>query len=215
MSTLTNKEILGGKLAAMLLDIGAVKINPHKPFKWASGWNAPIYCDNRLTLSYPKIRDFIKEGFISIIKNKVVDAVAGVATAGIPQAALIADAMNLPLLYVRSSTKEHGMENLVEGKIIKGSKIIVVEDLISTGRSSLRVVEALRISGMQVLGMLAIFTYGFDMAKINFKNENVQLFCLTNYNYLLNVAMERKYINANELKILKAWRKNPSEWKNN
>ncbi|MBW8049058.1 MAG: orotate phosphoribosyltransferase [Cytophagales bacterium] len=210
------KDIVANKMAAMLLDIGAVKLQPHKPFKWASSWNAPIYCDNRLTLSYPEIRNFVKESFISIIKNKysAIDAVAGVATAGIPQAALIADAMNLPLLYVRSKTKEHGMENLVEGKIINEGKVIVVEDLISTGASSLSAVDALKRTGMQVLGMLAIFTYGFETAEVNFKKKNVPLHCLTNYNYLLSVALERKYIGERDMEILNAWRRNPDKWGN-
>ena len=208
------KDIVANKMAFLLLDIEAVKLQHHKPFKWASGWNAPIYCDNRLTLSYPEIRNFVKESFISIIKNKysAIDAVAGVATAGIPQAALIADAMNLPLLYVRSKTKGHGMENLVEGKIINGGKVIVVEDLISTGASSLSAVDALKRTGMQVLGMLAIFTYGFETAETNFEKKNVPLHCLTNYNYLLNVALERKYIGEKDMDILNAWRRNPDKW---
>jgi len=208
------KEIIGSKMASLLLEIGAVKLQPHKPFKWASGWNAPIYCDNRLALSYPEIRNFVKESFISIIKNNyfAIDAVAGVATAGIPQAALIADAMNLPLLYVRSKTKGHGMGNLVEGKIINKGKVIVVEDLISTGTSSLSAVDALKRTGMHVLGMLALFTYGFEIAETNFKKKNVSLHCLTNYNDLLSVALERKYIGKKDLKTLNAWHDNPDRW---
>lgn len=208
------QEQLAGKVAAMLLQIEAIKLNAQKPFTWSSGWKSPIYCDNRLSLSYPEIRTSIKEGLAQAIKDNFFHAegIAGVATAGIPQGALVADALNLPFLYVRSKPKDHGMENLIEGKINKGQKIVVVEDLISTGGSSLKVVEALRKEGAQVLGMVSIFNYGFDLATKNFKDADVSLVSLSDFSHLLTYALEQKYITEEQLVSLKAWRVDPANW---
>lgn len=208
------QEQTAGKVAAMLLQIEAIKLNAQKPFIWSSGWKSPIYCDNRLSLSYPEIRTFIKEGLAQAIRDNFSQAegIAGVATAGIPQGALVADAMNLPFLYVRSKPKEHGMENLIEGKVAKGQKIVVVEDLISTGGSSLKVVEALRKEGAQVLGMVSIFNYGFDIASKNFYEADVSLVSLSDFSHLLTYALEQKYINEEQLISLKAWRVDPANW---
>lgn len=216
MSSVKIQEQLAGKVAAMLLQIEAIKLNTQKPFTWSSGWKSPIYCDNRLSLSYPQIRTAIKEGLIQAIKENYFNAegIAGVATAGIPQGALVADAMNLPFLYVRSKPKEHGMENLIEGKITKGQKVVVVEDLISTGGSSLKVVEALRKEGAQVLGMVSIFNYGFDVAARNFEEARVSLVSLSDFSHLLTYALEQKYITEDQLTSLKAWRVDPAGWKN-
>ncbi len=203
------------QIAAYLLQIGAIRLRPKQPFKWSSGWNSPIYCDNRLSLSYPEIRTFIKNALAGLIKEVYAQAesIAGVATAGIPQGALVADALQLPFLYVRSKPKEHGMANMIEGKITPGQKVVIVEDLISTGGSSLKVAEALRESGFEVLGMAAIFTYGFDVAAQNFREQQVQLHCLSNYDALLEEAIRQNYIAENELGSLQEWRKNPAIWK--
>jgi orotate phosphoribosyltransferase len=203
------------KIALSLLEIEAIKLRPEEPFKWASGWNSPIYCDNRLSLSFPKVRDLVKEGLISIIQSKFpkVESVAGVATAGIPQGALIADDLNLPFIYVRPKPKDHGMTNLIEGKITPGQKVVVVEDLISTGGSSLKAVEALKDAGFEVLGMVAIFTYGFPIAEENFKNAGVQLFTLSNYEVLVGEAIKKEIIKSKDLESLKEWRKDPAAWK--
>jgi len=203
------------KVATMLLQIEAIKLNTQKPFTWASGWKSPIYCDNRLSLSYPEIRNAIKAGLVHAIKENyaAVEAIAGVATAGIAQGALVADAMNLPFAYVRPKPKDHGMENLIEGRITKGQKVVVIEDLISTGGSSLKAVQALRDAGADVLGMVSIFTYGFDIAMNNFYQDNVSLVSLSDYNYLLSCALDQKYITEAELASLKAWRYDPSKWK--
>jgi len=210
------QEQTAGKVAAMLLQIEAIKLNTEKPFTWSSGWKSPIYCDNRLSLSYPEIRTAIKDGLVSAIRENyfTVEAIAGVATAGIPQGALVAEAMNLPFLYVRSKPKDHGMENLIEGKLTKGQKVVVVEDLISTGGSSLKVVEALRKEGAQVLGMVSIFNYGFDHAVKNFSEADVSLISLSDFSHLLNYALEQKYITDDQLTSLKAWRFDPAGWKN-
>ncbi|MBX2962404.1 MAG: orotate phosphoribosyltransferase [Cyclobacteriaceae bacterium] len=201
-------------VASLLLKIEAIKLSTRKPFTWASGWKSPIYCDNRLSLSYPEIRNSIKEGLIHAIRENygAVEAIAGVATAGIAQGALVADAMNLPFAYVRPKPKDHGMENLIEGRITKGQKVVVVEDLISTGGSSLKAVQALRNAGAHVLGMVSIFTYGFDVATSNFYNEDVSLVSLSDYNHLLSCALQQQYINEEELASLKAWRYDPSKW---
>lgn len=204
-----------GKVAAMLLQIQAIKLNTDKPFTWSSGWKSPIYCDNRLSLSYPEIRTAIKEGLVQAIQENfiTVEAIAGVATAGIPQGALVAEAMNLPFLYVRAKPKDHGMENLIEGKLTKGQKIVVIEDLISTGGSSLKVVEALRKEGAHVLGMVSIFNYGFDLASRNFYEADVSLISLSDFGHLLKYALEQKYITEDQLTSLKAWRTDPSNWR--
>jgi len=204
----------GKKIASMLLDIEAIKLNISTPFKWSSGWNSPIYCDNRISLSFPEVRSFIKKELASAIKNNYrdVEAIAGVATAGIPQGALVADLLDLPFVYVRSKPKGHGMENMIEGKIVEGQKVVLIEDLVSTGGSSLKAAEALKQTGFEVLGMGAIFTYGFAVAEKNFENAAIKLFCLSNYQLLLEEALEREYIKENQLGTLKNWRENPSEW---
>ena len=209
------QEQTAGKVAAMLLQIQAIKLNTDKPFTWSSGWKSPIYCDNRLSLSYPEIRTAIKEGLAQAIQENFgsVEAIAGVATAGIPQGALVAEALNLPFLYVRAKPKDHGMENLIEGKLTKEQKVVVVEDLISTGGSSLKVVEALRKDGAQVLGMVSIFNYGFDLATKNFYEADVSLISLSDFSHLLKYALEQKYITEDQLASLKAWRTDPSNWK--
>ncbi|MEM1135555.1 MAG: orotate phosphoribosyltransferase [Bacteroidota bacterium] len=207
-------ENLSEQVAAMLLDIEAVQIRPESPFTWASGWKSPIYCDNRLSLSHPTVRTFIKKAMVQLIREKFTDVagIAGVATAGIPQAALIADSMDLPMLYVRSKAKGHGRENMIEGKMPKGTKLVVIEDLISTGGSSLKAVNALKEAGYDVCGLAAIFTYGFDIATANFNEANIPFFTLSSYNELLQVALEKAYIKESALVSLKAWRKNPEIW---
>ena len=209
-----NNAEAGRVIAATLLEIGAIKLNLKKPFLWSSGWKSPIYCDNRLSLSFPASRTFIKENFGKLITSKFPDAevIAGVATAGIPHGALVADLLNLPFIYVRSKPKGHGMENLIEGKVEKGQKVVVVEDLISTGKSSLNSVDALRKAGLQVLGLVAIFTYGFPLADTNFKEANVQAFALSNYTYLLEEALDKNYITNDQLVSLNGWRVDPEKW---
>lgn len=203
------------KVASMLLEIKAIKLNVEKPFQWASGWRSPIYCDNRLSLSYPAVRQTIKEGIISVIKENffTAEAIAGVATAGIPQGVLVADALDLPFLYVRPKPKDHGMENLIEGKLEKGQKIVVIEDLVSTGGSSLKATQALRDAGAEIMGMVSIFSYGFDIAHKNFYDANISLISLCDYSHLLRFASEKKYINEAQLTSLKAWRVDPANWK--
>ncbi|MEM6522789.1 MAG: orotate phosphoribosyltransferase [Bacteroidota bacterium] len=205
---------LGMTIAGKLLDIGAIKLNIDTPFTWSSGWKSPIYCDNRLSLSYPELRTLIKTALSQAIKKEFpeAEAIAGVATAGIPQGALVADEMELPFLYVRSKPKGHGMENLIEGKIDLGQKVVVIEDLISTGGSSLKAAAALREAEAEVLGMAAIFTYGFDLASQNFEEAKVPTVCLSNYEYLINAALERSAIREDQQETLRAWRKNPSSW---
>jgi orotate phosphoribosyltransferase len=209
------QEQTAGKVAAMLLQIEAIKLSTDKPFTWSSGWKSPIYCDNRLSLSYPEIRTTIKEGLVQAIRENFAsaDAIAGVATAGIPQGTLVAEAMNLPFLYVRAKPKDHGMENLIEGKLTKGQKVVVVEDLISTGGSSLKVVDALRKEGAQVLGMVSIFNYGFDLASRNFYEADVSLISLSDFSHLLTYANQQKYITEDQLISLKAWRVDPANWR--
>jgi orotate phosphoribosyltransferase len=210
------QEQTAGKVAAMLLKIEAIKLNTSKPFTWSSGWKSPIYCDNRLSLSYPEIRTTIKEGLVQAIRENffTAESIAGVATAGIAQGALVADAMNLPFLYVRPKPKDHGMENLIEGKVTKGQKVVVVEDLVSTGGSSLKTTQALRDAGFQVLGMVSIFSYGFDLATRNFYEANMSLISLSDYTHLISYAQEHKLINSDQLTSLKAWRVDPANWKN-
>lgn len=210
-----NSEETGKRIAATLLEIGAIKLNLKKPFQWSSGWFSPIYCDNRLSLSHPKERTFIKEELSSLASSQFpdVEAIAGVATAGIPQGALVADHLNLPFVYVRSKPKGHGMENLIEGKVTEGQKIVVVEDLISTGGSSLKAVEALRKARFEVVGLVAIFTYGFPIAEKNFEEADVKYSCLSNYNYLLEQALAIGTVNEDQLVSLKAWRVDPENWK--
>lgn len=202
------------KIAAFLLKTKAVKLSPDKPFKWSSGWNSPIYCDNRITLSDTEARTFIKKALAKAIKKQFpeADLIAGVATAGIAQGALVADALNLPFAYVRPKPKEHGMGNQIEGKIEKGQKVVVLEDLISTGGSSLKAVDALREQGIEVVGMIAIFTYGFKVADVNFEEKGVKLVTLSHYNYLIDEALQQEYISAGDVESLKKWRRNPAKW---
>lgn len=202
------------KVASMLLEVGAIKINSKEPFTWASGWKSPIYCDNRLSLSFPKLRSYIKEQLLASIKESyaTVEGIAGVATAGIPQGAMVADALDVPFVYVRSSPKSHGLENLVEGLVQPGQKVVVVEDLISTGGSSVKAALALRELGFEVMGLAAIFTYGFEVSNQNFKTANIPFFTLTDYNTLLDVAVEEKHIVPDELNFLREWRENPADW---
>jgi orotate phosphoribosyltransferase len=201
-------------VAKKLLEIEAIRLSPNSPFTWASGWKSPIYCDNRLSLSYPEIRTFIKESLISVIHKDFlsVEAVAGVATAGIPQGALIAAKLDIPFLYVRSKAKGHGMENMIEGKVTPGQKVVVVEDLVSTGGSSLKAVDDLRKNGLEVLGMVAIFTYGFEVARENFENAGVKLICLSDYDHMLEQALTDQLIPDHALSTLQKWRQDPGNW---
>lgn len=202
------------KTAELLLHINAIKLNPRKPFTWASGWKSPIYCDNRLVLSYPAIRNFIKHELAKNIENLYgkPDVIAGVATGAIGIGALVADEMGLPFIYVRPEAKKHGRQNQIEGKLEKGQNVVVVEDLISTGKSSLNAVNALKKESVNVKGMVAIFTYGFEISEKNFLKNNIELRTLGNYSYLLEQALNTGFINEIELKTLSNWNKNPSEW---
>ena len=209
-----NKDT-AAKTAELLLQINAIKLNPKNPFTWASGWNSPIYCDNRLILSFPAIRNFVREEFSKHIEKEFgkPDVIAGVATGAIGIGMLVAEYMGLPFVYVRPEPKKHGRQNQVEGFLQKGQNVVVVEDLISTGNSSLLAVEALREAGAHVKGMVAIFTYGFDIAVENFKNANVELNTLADYSRLLELAVAKNYITEKELKTLQDWRESPSTWK--
>ncbi|MBL7841747.1 MAG: orotate phosphoribosyltransferase [Cyclobacteriaceae bacterium] len=215
MPIIKTQEKTAGKVAQMLLQIEAIKLRANNPFTWSSGWKSPIYCDNRLSLSYPDIRTAIKEGLEQVIRENfaAAEAIAGVATAGIPQGALVAEAMQLPFAYVRPKPKDHGMENLIEGRVSKGQKVVVIEDLVSTGGSSLKAVEALRKEGAHVLGMVSIFNYGFDIATRNFHDADVSLVSLSDFSHLLTIAVENNYISESDLVSLKSWRVDPSNWK--
>tara|TARA_B110000967_G_scaffold94163_1_gene96779 strand:- start:1352 stop:1948 length:597 start_codon:yes stop_codon:yes gene_type:complete len=196
------------------LQINAIILQPNNPFVWAAGWNSPIYCDNRKTLSYPEIRNNIRQGLSAIVKNhyKGASVIAGVATAGIPHGALVAEELGLPFIYVRAKAKEHGKKNQIEGYFEKGQSVILVEDLISSGKSSLEAATVLRESGMHVKGMVSIFTYGFDAATENFKAQDCEYVSLCDYNTLLPQAIESQYIEEKDLAVLKLWRDNPSIW---
>lgn len=202
------------KTAELLLQINAIKLNPKNPFTWASGWKSPIYCDNRITLSFPPIRNYIREEFSKHIEKEFgkPDVIAGVATGAIGIGMLVAEYMGLPFVYVRPEAKKHGRQNQVEGFLQKGQSVVVVEDLISTGNSSLMAVEALKAAGANVKGMVAIFTYGFDISVENFKKANVNLHTLGNYETLLDLAVSKKYITEEEQETLKEWSKSPSTW---
>ncbi len=215
MSRIKIQDKTARKVAAKLLDIGAIKLNHQKPFTWSSGWKSPIYCDNRLALSYPPIRSFIKKALAMAIRENFPEAecIAGVATAGIPQGALVSEELGLPFVYVRPKPKEHGMGNLIEGKIELDQKVVLVEDLISTGGSSLKAAQAMREAGFDVIGMVAIFTYGFDQSEKSFEDEKVSLICLSDFNHLLQEALDRKYLNENQLIYVKSWRLDPANWK--
>jgi len=203
------------QVAKSLLQINAIILQPNNPFKWAAGWNSPIYCDNRKTLSYPEIRNYIRQGLAAIVKNhyKGANVIAGVATAGIPHGALVAEELGLPFIYVRSKAKEHGKQNQIEGYFEEGQSVVLVEDLISSGKSSLDAATTLKEAGMQVKGMVSIFTYGFDAATENFNNANCEYVPLCDYNTLLPEAIKSQYIEQADLSILKEWRKNPAMWK--
>ena len=202
------------KTAELLLQINAIKLNPKNPFTWASGWKSPIYCDNRLILSFPAIRNYIREEFSKNIEKQFgkPDVIAGVATGAIGIGMLVAEYMGLPFIYVRPEAKKHGRENQVEGFLQKGQNVIVVEDLISTGNSSLHAVAALREAGANVKGMVAIFSYGFKLSEDNFKNAHVDLFTLCNYPNLLNLAVAKKYITEKEQIVLVEWSTAPESW---
>ncbi len=202
--------------AEQLLEVKAIKLQPENPFTWASGWKSPFYCDNRKTLSYPTLRTFVKENLAKMIKENFPEAtaVAGVATGAIAQGALVSDELGLPFCYVRSKAKDHGMGNLIEGTLPEGSKVVVVEDLISTGGSSLKAVEALRAAGFEIVGMVAAYTYGFPVAEEAFRNAGVKLLTLTNYQAVVDVAKATGYITADQQPTLDEWRKNPAEWRN-
>ncbi len=202
------------KTAELLLQINAIKLNPKNPFTWASGWKSPIYCDNRITLSFPPIRNYLREEFAKNIEKQFgkPDVIAGVATGAIGIGMLVAEIMGLPFVYVRPEPKKHGRQNQVEGFLQKGQTVVVVEDLISTGKSSLQAIEALREAGAVVKGMVAIFTYGFDVAEENCKEANLDVFTLGNYDTLLEEAVARQYITEDEHETLKEWRKSPSTW---
>ena len=214
LHTQISMETLEKLFAEKLLKVKAIKLQPANPFTWASGWKSPIYCDNRKTLSYPSLRNFVKIEISRLIAEKFgqVDAIAGVATGAIPQGALVAAELNLPFVYVRSKPKDHGLENLIEGELRPGMKVVVIEDLISTGGSSLKAVEALRKNGCEVIGMVASFTYGFDVAKEAFKAANVELVTLTNYDAVIKVALETAYVAEEDIDVLQAWRKDPAGW---
>ena len=203
------------QIAELLLQINAIILQPNNPFKWAAGWNSPIYCDNRKTLSHPQIRNYIRNKLAETIENhyKDIDVVAGVATAGIPHGVLVAERLGLPFIYVRAKAKEHGKQNQIEGSFKKGQSVILVEDLISSGKSSLEAMQTLNEAEMNVKGVVSIFTYGFDTASKNFQNKNSEYISLCDYDTLLIQAIDQKYINKEDISLLKQWRENPSEWK--
>ncbi|SCY22331.1 orotate phosphoribosyltransferase [Nonlabens sp. Hel1_33_55] len=207
---------VGIKTAELLLQIKAIKLQPQKPFTWASGWKSPIYCDNRITLSYPTVRNFLREQLSSQIDNLYgkPDVIAGVATGAIGIGMLVADYMNLPFVYVRPEAKKHGRQNKVEGHLEKGQKVVIVEDLISTGMSSLNAAIALKEAGATIKGMVALFSYGFDFAVQNFEDANVELTVLSDYNHLIEVATKQGHFDSQTLELLTSWRKDPSNWNN-
>lgn len=202
------------QIAKSLLQIKAIILNPNQPFVWASGWQSPIYCDNRITLSHIEVRTYIRQYLVEGILTKYgkPDIIAGVATGGIAHGVLVAQELGLPFAYVRSSSKEHGRQNLIEGKIQSGQSVVVIEDLVSSGKSSLAAVKALQDEGLVVSGMAAIFSYGFDQAKENFEKADCELFTLGDYQTLITQALQTKYISESEVEILEKWRENPSQW---
>ena len=208
------KEESGLKVAEFLLQIKAIELNPETPFTWASGWKSPIYCDNRKSLSYPKIRTYIRQEFVNIIQERYgkPDVIVGVATGGIAKGALVAQDLGLPFAYVRASAKGHGLQNLVEGAVEAGQNAVVIEDLVSTGKSSLNAVEALKQEGLKVKGMVAIFTYGFDVALEQFEKAGVPLAVLTDYETLMKQALKSGHVTDSQIELLRSWRENPAEW---
>lgn len=211
---MNNTNVMAQQTATFLLQVKAVKLNNDNPFTWASGRKSPIYCDNRVTLSYPEIRTFIRQRFVEVINEYFgdCDVIAGVATGGIAQGALVAQELGKPFVYVRSEEKKHGLTNQIEGEIQSGQSVVVIEDLVSTGKSSLIAVKALREKGCQVKGMAAIFTYGLEVAAKNFEEANVELHTLTNYDTLIEVARNENYIHEGQMQSLSAWRMNPEKW---
>ena len=211
-----NNNEIEQQVAEFLLQIKAIKLQPNNPFTWASGWKSPIYCDNRVTLSHPSIRTYIRQQLTAAIHEKFgsVGCIAGVATAGIPHGALVAQDLGLPFIYVRSKPKDHGTGSLIEGDITTttGKRVVVIEDLISTGKSSLQAVDALRSAGYEVAGLAAIFSYGFDVATQNFKQANCPFVTLSNYSALIKYAEEHQYIIDKDVAVLKQWRENPADW---
>ena len=214
LCSMNNYSDMAAQTANFLLTVKAVKLNNEHPFTWASGRKSPIYCDNRVTLSYPEIRTFIRQRFVDVIRENWgdVDVIAGVATGGIAQGALVAQELGKPFVYVRSEQKSHGLTNQIEGEIHEGQSVVVIEDLVSTGKSSLIAVRALREKGCVVKGMAAIFTYGLQVAADNFAKENVELVTLTDYDTLIGVAKGKEYIRHDALESLAAWRVNPEQW---
>lgn len=208
-------DTLKKAFASKLLKIKAIKLQPNNPFTWASGWMSPFYCDNRKALSYPDLRSYVKLELVHAVLEHFpqADAVAGVATGAIAQGALVADALGLPFVYVRSKAKDHGMGNLIEGELPEGAKVVVVEDLISTGGSSLKAVEALRQAGVEVVGMVASYTYGFPVAQKAFEDAGVELVTLTDYEHVVAEAVETGYISEADVELLHEWRKDPANWK--
>jgi len=204
------------KIAEFLLQIKAIKLEPKNPFTWASGLKSPIYCDNRITLSYPTIRTYIRQKFSEVIQEEFgsVDMISGVATAGIPQGVLVAQDLGVPFTYVRASAKEHGRQNLIEGEVVDSQRVVVIEDLISTGKSSLKAVQALREAGCNVVGLVSIFTYQLPAADENFKEAKCRLISLSNYDALIKYALENQFINDSEFSILEDWRLDPEMWSN-
>ena len=205
------------KTAELLLQIKAIKLQPNKPFTWASGWNSPIYCDNRTVLSYPRIRTYLRENLAKIIELEYgkPDVIAGVATGAIAIGALVAQHLNVPFIYVRPEPKKHGRKNQIEGQLMSDKKVLVIEDLISTGKSSLNAVKALKEQNVTVLGMIGIFDYGFQLAVNNFKKENVQLHTLSDYHHLISEVEKANYIETDQIEVLKSWRVSPADWKPN
>lgn len=207
-------DLLKKEFASRLMKVKAIKLQPENPFTWASGWKSPFYCDNRKTLSYPDLRNYVKMELVhAVLENfPEAEAVAGVATGAIAQGALVADELNLPFVYVRSKPKDHGLENLIEGELKPGMKVVVVEDLISTGGSSLKAVEAIRKNCCEVVGMVASYTYGFDVAKKAFEEAGVKLITLTDYDHVVEQAKETGYIKPEHVEVLNEWRKDPANW---
>ena len=205
------------EIAKRLVAINAIRLNFEEPFQWASGWLSPIYCDNRLTLSEVEARNFIKQSFVDLIEKEFpeVNCIAGVATAGIPNAALIADALELPMVYIRSKAKEHGKKQQIEGKLPENARVLVIEDLISTGKSSIKAIQALKESSdAEVLACLSVFTYGFDIAQKNFENEKLQYRSLSNLDALINILQENENFSENDLSLLRNWKVSPENWTN-
>jgi orotate phosphoribosyltransferase len=215
MSWSDHKDLsVAERIARMYLNIGVIKLSTERPYTWSSGWKSPIYCDGRIALSYPHVRTYIKHELVDVVRRRFseVDAIAGVATAGIPQGALVADALDLPFLYVRPKPKTHGMANLVEGEVTQGQKVVLIEDLVSTGGSSAKAAAALDLSGLEVLGLISIFTYGFDQARELFAKAEIPFVSLCNYDVLIKEAVEQNLISTTSLSSLQSWRKSPGTW---